>query len=189
LAGCQLEPAFLPHFEAIKLSCVETLKHADQHHLNASQGWLSLGDLLSANDELEEITPELRANPAVLAVRYEIYSQSKKWEGAAEIAGALVKILPEQPASWICLAYASRRKTGGGIQQAKEILSEAKAKFPMEYLISFNLACYECQLGNLQAAKERLREAIELAGAKKDIRQQALDDPDLKPLWKDIGNI
>jgi hypothetical protein len=94
-----------------------------------------------------------------------------------------------QPASWICFAYASRRKTGGGIPEAKEILTEAKAKFPAEYLISFNLACYECQLGNLAAAKERLKEAIELAGDKKDIRLQALEDPDLEPLWSHIGEI
>lgn len=167
---------------------MKDLEQVDIFHLNAAQGWLGLGDLISANDELDEITPELRAHPAVLAIRYEIYSKSKKWDGAAEIAGALVKMLPDQPASWICFAYASRRKAGGGIQRAKEILTEAKAKFPNEYLIAFNLACYECQLGNLQMAKERLKESFDLAG-KTEIRQQALEDPDLEPLWKDIGTL
>jgi hypothetical protein len=38
-------------------------------------------------------------------------------------------------------------------------------------------------------AKRRLKGAIDLAGKKKDIRQQALEDPDLEPLWKDIGFI
>ena len=167
---------------------IKPLEPPDSIHLKAAEGWLGLGDLISANDELEQITPEFRVHPAVLFVRYEIYSKGKKWDGAVEIAGALVKLLPKQPATWICLAYATRRKTGGGISQAKEILTEAKAKFPNKYLISFNLACYECQLGNLQVAKQRLKEAFDLAG-KKDIRLMALDDPDLKPLWQQIGSI
>ena len=33
-----------------------------------------------------------------------------------------------------------------------------------------------------------LEKAIDVAG-KKDIRQQALDDPDLKALWAQIGEI
>ena len=140
---------------------------------------IGLGDFLSANDELEQITPEFRVHPAVLFVRYDIYSKGGKWDGAVEIAN---------PAGWIDLAYATRRKTGGGIPQAREILTEAKAKFPNEYLISFNLACYECHLGNLQAAKQRLKEAIDLAG-KNDIRMRALNDPDLEPLWNEIGSI
>ena len=164
------------------------LEPPDSIHLSAAEGWLGLGDLVSASDELEEITPELRAHPAVLAVRYDIYAKAKKWNMAAEIAAGLVKMLPKEVASWICFAYATRRKPGGGIPQAKEILIEAKSKFPKEYLISYNLACYECQLGNLKTAKRRLKKAIDLAG-KKEIRQQALEDPDLEPLWKDIGNI
>jgi tetratricopeptide (TPR) repeat protein len=123
-----------------------------------------------------------------LFVRYDIYSKGGKWDGAVEIANTLTKLLPGNPAGWIDLAYATRRKTGGGIPQAREILTEAKAKFPNEYLISFNLACYECQLGNLQAAKQRLKEAIDLAG-KNDIRMRALNDPDLEPLWNEIGSI
>ena len=168
---------------------MKELRQADIFHLNAAQGWLGLGDWNSANDELENIVPLCRAHPAVLAVRYEIYIMAKRWDGAAEIAGTLVRILPEQPASWICWAYSTRRKTGGGIPQAKEILVEAKSRFPNEYLISFNIACYECQLGNLQIAKQKLKEAIDLAGEKNNIRLQALEDPDLEPLWKDIGQI
>jgi len=167
---------------------MKELDQADSFHLSAAQGWIGLGDLVSANDELEEITPEFRVHPAVLFVRYEIYSNARKWDGAAEIANSLTKLLPENPAAWVDLAYATRRKAGGGMPQAKEILTEAKAKFPNEYLISFNLACYECQLGNLQAAKQRLKEAFELAG-KRDIRLRALNDPDLEPLWNEIGSL
>jgi predicted Zn-dependent protease len=165
-----------------------TLDQNDQRQLDAAEGWLELGNHLEANEELEQITPEMRGHPAVLAVRYEIYSKAKKWGGAAEIASTLVKLLPERPAFWINLAYSTRRKPGGGIPQAKEVLTEARVKFPKEYMIAYNLACYECQLGDRKRALLHLEEAIDLAG-KKDIRLMALDDPDLEPLWPDISEI
>jgi predicted Zn-dependent protease len=167
---------------------IKPLEPPDSFHLRAGVGWLELGNHLEANEELEQITPEMRAHPAVLVVRYEIYSKAKKWDGAAEIASALVKLLPERPEFWISLAYSTRRKPGGGIPQAKEVLTEARVKFPKEYMIAYNLACYECQLGNRKQAMQHLEEAIDLAG-KKDIRQMAFDDPDLETLWADISEI
>jgi predicted Zn-dependent protease len=167
---------------------IKPLEPPDTHHHSAAQGWLELGNHIDANNELDEITPELRAHPAVLSVRYDVYAKAKKWDGAAEIAGMLVKLMPEQSHFWICWAYATRRKLGGGIPEAKKILSEVEPKFPSEYLIRYNLACYECQSGNLKEAMVWLEKAIDMAG-KKDIRQMALDDPDLEPLWVNISEI
>jgi catabolite regulation protein CreA len=64
----------------------------------------------------------------------------------------------------------------------------AQAKFPKNYQIVFNLACYESQLGNLKEALHKLEQAIDLAG-KTDIRLMALNDPDLKPIWPHIAEI
>ncbi len=86
------------------------------------------------------------------------------------------------------IIYATRRKSGDGIPEAKRILAEAEVKFPGEYLIRYNLACYECQAGNLKKAMGWLGKAIDMAG-KKDIRLMALDDPDLEPLWTQISEI
>ena len=61
-------------------------------------------------------------------------------------------------------------------------------KFPDEHTVSYNLACYACRLGNLRESLQWLERAIDLAG-KTDIRARALDDPDLEPLWKHIGEI
>ena len=62
---------------------------------------------------------------------------------------------------------------------AKEILRKAIAKFPKEGVIFFNLACYDCQLGRLDSAKDYLRQASEIDPA---WRLQAVEDEDLKPL-------
>jgi tetratricopeptide (TPR) repeat protein len=167
---------------------VKQLEPPDTHHLLAAQGWLGLGNFLEADEELEKITHQLRDHPAVLSVRYEIYAKAKKWDVAADIADALVKMIPDQLSAWICLAYATRRKAGGGIPSAKQILIEAESKFPGESLIRYNLACYECQLGNLKEAMKWVEKAIAVGG-KKDIQMLALDDPDLEPLWREISEI
>ena len=53
-------------------------------------------------------------------------------------------------------------------------------------MIAFNLACYASVTGRMEDAKERLRNAIELD---KNIRELALDDEDLRPLWDWIGGL
>lgn len=50
-------------------------------------------------------------------------------------------------------------------------------------VIHYNLACYECQLGELEVAKARLRHAFKLDA---HLRTLALDDEDLKPLWDSL---
>jgi hypothetical protein len=51
---------------------VKKLNQTDSFHLQAAEGWFELGDLVSANNELDEISPEERAHPAVLVMRHEI---------------------------------------------------------------------------------------------------------------------
>jgi hypothetical protein len=55
-------------------------------------------------------------------------------------------------------------------------------------IIRYNLACYACQLGNLKEARHWLKRAIDLAGTKQ-VKLMALEDPDLEPLCKQIGEI
>jgi hypothetical protein len=50
------------------------------------------------------------------------------------------------------------------------------------------LACYECPLGRLEPAKSRLERAFAMRDAQQ-IELMALEDPDLEPLWAQIGEI
>jgi len=61
-------------------------------------------------------------------------------------------------------------------------------KFRTNATLRYNLACYECQLGRLEQAKLWLEKAFQLGDAKA-MKLAALDDRDLEPLWKEIGNI
>jgi tetratricopeptide (TPR) repeat protein len=162
------------------------LEPPDSHHLSAAIGWLGLGSDSEAIEELEKISSKNRAYPSVLAVKFEIYSKAGKWDLAAEIAAQLVKLQPHQPMSWITLAYATRRKQDGGIPQAREVLIPAQKLFPKEWLIPYNLACYECQLGKKKKARAWLKKAFDL-GDPKQLKLMALKDPDLEPIWVEIG--
>ena len=159
------------------------LKHPDPMHLNAAAGWIQLGNYVSANDELENISAEWRAHPDVLDLRWFIYSHHEQWDACLDTSSAIVKMAPDRVSGWIHKAYALRRATVGGIEKPKPVLEEAAKLFPDDDMIQYNLACYCAQLGQLDAAKEHLDKSYELGDAKQ-IKLIALDDDDLKPLWK-----
>jgi tetratricopeptide (TPR) repeat protein len=81
--------------------------------------------------------------------------------------------------SW---AYAARR--ADSINAARLILLEAVERQPEAAILHYNLACYECQLGDLEVAKARLRHAINLDDG---FRAMALEDEDLEPLWESFS--
>lgn len=126
----------------------------------------------------------MRGHLDVLEVRFQIYAKAKKWEYAAEIAKAIAELNPGSPFGWIHHAYALQelKRT----QEAWNVLLPVVDKFPKEYIMRYNLACYACQLGSLKEARDWLKKAIELAGTN-EVKLMALNDPDLEPLWKEIG--
>lgn len=165
---------------------MKPLEPPDSIHLEAAEGWFELGNHLEANEELEQITPENRAHPAVLEVRWQIYTKARKWEAALDIASALIRLAPELPLGWVhrsfCLHELKRT------EEARDNLLRVVDKFPEDPIMRYNLACYECQLGRLEQAKNWLQKSFELGDARK-MKLAALDDPDLEPLWKRIGEI
>jgi len=77
--------------------------------------------------------------------------------------------------------HATRRAFS--IDVAMEILLNAEVKFPREPAIPYNLACYYCQLGEIEKAKRYLEKAFEI-----DLnwRVPASEDADLQPIWDSI---
>ena len=134
-----------------------------------------------ANTELDKIDPFNRAAPEVLALRIAIYSGLKKWELMQQIAKRLADFQPDHIQWTISLAYATRR--ANSIEAAKEILSNAEPRFTREAIIKYNLACYYCQLGEIEHAKNYLKKAFEIDLS---CRTAALEDDDLKPLWESL---
>ena len=161
------------------------LEMQDIRHLQAAEGWLGLGDLESANNELREVSQAERTHPAVLSVMYQIHALAREWDKAVEVANDLARMLPDEPFVWINLAYATRRKSDGSITEAKKILMGAEPKFPKHYLFPYNLACYCSQLGEFNEAEQWLKKAAAIDNAA--VKKISQDDSDLKPLWASRG--
>ena len=100
---------------------------------------------------------------------------------APAISKRLVGFQPDDVQWVISFTYAIRR--ANSIEAAKEILLNAEPKFPKQAVIKYNLACYFCQLGDLESAKKYLTRAFEIDP---NWRLQALEDEDLEALWESL---
>jgi hypothetical protein len=158
------------------------------HYLSAAEGWIGLGNLAEAREELMHLPTRLRAHPQALELFWTIFAQERDWMAAQEFARMLVAKAPELLSGWIHLGYSIRRALDGGLQPAWDALFPAMEKFPDEAIIPYNLACYACQLQQPDKARILLKRAMSLGG-RDQIKKMALNDPDLKPLWKQMDKI
>ena len=130
---------------------------------------------------MEDIDPEQCDATEVLALRLQIYSALKKWESMQAVAKSLAFREPDNPHWSVSWAYGTRR--ADSIEAARIILLSAVERQPEIAVFHYNLACYECQLGDVEVAKARLQHAFKLDS---NYRLLALDDEDLKPLWESL---
>ena len=165
------------------------LEPPDSHHLRAAVGWMELGNPAEAGEELTRISTANIEHPDVLEVRWELCASTRSWEAAFAVAEALVRVVPERSSGWVHRAYAMRRMRHGGLQLAWSLLLPAADMFPKEDIIPYNLACYAAQQARPDAAWEWLQRAIKVSGDVKLIRDRALLDADLQPLWERIRKL
>lgn len=160
------------------------LQPPDSFHFKAAEGWLELGNAAEARAELNQIADTSKTHPHVLDLNWKICAAIHDWQQSVAVAAELARQAPDNVLSWIHWAYSLHelKRT----QEAWDILLPVAAKFPDEFLIRYNLACYACQLGQRDEARRWLKDAIKLVGVK-PILTMATDDPDLKPMWKELG--
>jgi Flp pilus assembly protein TadD len=156
--------------------------------LNAAIGWLGLGLREDAKVELKLISPAHQRHPDVLEARWTIYAEERQWTAALEVARKLLSDAPDRADGWLHHAYALRRAPEGGLEKAWEALAPAAEKFPKEPTIPYNLSCYACQMRQLDEARVWLKRALKIGGKEK-IKQMALADADLEPLWDEIRRL
>jgi predicted Zn-dependent protease len=159
------------------------LEPEDLFCMQAAEGWLELGSVTEAKRELENLSPGKQDHPGCLSVRWGICAAEKDWEGALEMAARLITLAPEEATGWVDRSYALHelKRT----QEARDNLLHAVDRFPLSATMRYNLACYECQLGNLAQARRWLEKAFRL-GDRDQMKTAALADPDLQPMWPEI---
>ena len=159
----------------------------DLHYLLAASGWLGLGNLTEAEAELNGIQAQYQGHPDVLELRWALCAERHDWVVALPIATRILEADPDRSSGWLHQAYALRRVPQGGLRAAWEALLPAFARFPKEPIIAYNLACYACQLGQLDDARQWLRKALKVGDPERTL-SMALADPDLAPLWPELGS-
>ncbi len=159
------------------------LKAPDSHHLRAAEGWLELGNAAEAGRELDRIPDKHQSHPDVLEARWSVCATARNWTGALAAAEQLVTKAPGRCSGWIHRSYSLHelKRT----QEARDQLLPAAARFPKVSTIPYNLACYDCQMGRLAEARQWLALAMTL-GRGEDVIALALEDADLKPLWREL---
>lgn len=155
-----------------------------KRHLSHCQGYLDLGMVDSAHDELEKIQLDDRLEKEVLSARIQVYIKAKYWDLVASIAKTLATQHPDEPEWYLYWAYGARR--ANSLDQAKGILLEALKRFPDNATILYNLGCYACVDESYDIASALVKRAIELD---KDFQALAIADEDLAKLWVNASDL
>jgi tetratricopeptide (TPR) repeat protein len=155
----------------------------ERRYLEAAQGWLGLGHWAEAEAELNNISAPQSSQAEVLQVRYEVHAAAKQWDVAGQVALAIARAFPSDAFGWLGLAHALHQEKR--TREARKVLMVASERFPEECAISYNLACYACQIGDLKEAARWLQKAVTLA-CQNSVRLTVCEEPDLAPLWQGL---
>ena len=152
--------------------------------LDAVEGWLELGNLHQARQELLNFPRSSLSDPQVMERLWILCARAGDWDSCLMLGHALTVVDPDRPENWLMRAVALREL--GRIDSAWIMLSEARERFPEHSMIPFNLACCACDHGNLENACAMLAAAFRLHENEEDLKLIALCDPALEPLWNQV---
>jgi len=113
----------------------------------------------------------------VVELRTVVLMQAKRWKPALTASRALCRAAPEKTTGFIHAAFCLHAL--GRTAEARDTLLAGPELLHAEPTFHYNLACYECTLGNLDVARLHLEKSFEL---NKDFREYARSDPDLAAL-------
>lgn len=153
-----------------------------RRHLQYASGFIELGMLRDATTELRAIAKTDQRLPKVLTVWIDLHMHARRWKQVIAASRQLVRAEPQDDKGWISWAFALRELNQ--VEEARAILLKALPTHGKTCaVLHYNLACYECLLGNLPQAKRHLKIATD---TDKEWRESALTDPDLEALWPEI---
>jgi tetratricopeptide (TPR) repeat protein len=154
-----------------------------ERRIEYALGYIELGMLNEASDELEAVLFDERFTVPVSRARVELHMAAKHWDIVVGYASRVVDSNPEMHDAWIAWAYALRELNR--VAEALAVLKRGVLLHGETYAVfHYNLACYHCLLGDLEPARICLRLAC-----KKDaeFKAGAVADPDLRAMWDELN--
>lgn len=147
--------------------------------LRHASGYIELGLLSEASDELEAVAFEDRLSVPMLKVRLSLHTAAKHWDIVAGVARELVSHDPANLHGWLCRGWALRELQR--VQDARDALLEAELIHGRSSAqLHYDLARCHCLLGERSAAIDQLAQACRMDPG---LKQGALDETDLASIW------
>jgi len=128
--------------------------------------------------QLDSLSFEDQLRAEVLELRIVVEMKARRWRKALAASERLCAVSPDVPLGFIHTAFCLHEL--GRTRQAREVLLEGPPSLVKEATYHYNLACYECVLGNLETAKAYLETSVTLDAK---LKNYAKEDPDLRPLY------
>ena len=145
--------------------------------LLAAQGYSELAMFDEALDELAGLPQPTNEHATVIELRTVILMQARRWKPALNASRELCRREPEKTSGFIHAAFCLHEL--GKTVEARDVLLAGPETLHAEPTFHYNLACYECALGNLDLARLHLDKSFQLD---KKFRDFARTDPDLAAL-------
>ncbi|HEV7866302.1 MAG TPA: hypothetical protein VGO90_01370 [Chthoniobacteraceae bacterium] len=143
----------------------------------AAQGYCELSMFDDAIAELNSLPEEAADHSTVVELRTVILMQAKRWKAALAASRELCRTQPDKSSGFIHAAFCLHEL--GRTVEARDALLAGPTILRTEPTFHYNLACYECALGNLELARVHLDKSVALD---KKFREFAKCDPDLAAL-------
>ena len=153
-----------------------------QRRILAAQGYHELGLYREAWRELDGLSSTAQQRADVLEMRVLILINEQKWREALTVSRRLSEVAPEEEGGWVHSAYCLHEM--GQTDDAIKVLLAAPPSLREKAIFHYNLACYSCVLGRIEAAREALHRSFEID---KRYRDFARSDRDLEPLHPELG--
>lgn len=133
-----------------------------------------------ALEELAALDPAERDRADILEMRLLILMHARRWKEALTAARKLMKLVPDATGGFVHTAFCLHEL--GRTTEAKAVLLSGPASLAEDATYHYNLACYECALGNIESAQAHLETSFAMD---KKFREFAKIDPDLAALRKE----
>ncbi len=147
--------------------------------LLAAQGYAELGMFDDGLAELNTLPAKVKRDPTAMELKLGILMQARRWDPALTISRQLTRACPDKNIGYIHTAFCLHEL--GRTDDARTVLLTGPESLHSEPTYHYNLACYECHLGNMDLARVHLDRSFQLD---KKFRDFAKTDPDLQALRK-----
>lgn len=145
--------------------------------LTCAEGYMQLGLLDEALEELERLTASERLLPECLHLEVAVLVRAEQWLDALERSEELIRRAPQSHHGYLHASFCLHEL--GRTLEARNRLLAAPVFVTEHALFYYNLACYEAQLKNPGEAANLLRIAFRRDAS---LREVALGDRDLAPV-------